>query len=146
MTLTEKQFNRFCTKIVIEPISGCWFWTGSLDSNGYPRVNINSINRRAHIISYEHFKGAVPLNMDCHHVCKNKHCVNPNHIKVISRYNHKQLHLGENIKAQQTHCINGHEFTEENTYYRCYRNWTQRACNTCRRETSKRFRLTGGMP
>ena|SRR5690606_8026987 len=39
-------------------------------------------------------------------------------------------------RAGATHCVNGHEFTEENTYWEP-RGWG-RACKKCRREAGRR--------
>lgn len=40
------------------------------------------------------------------------------------------------INADKTHCVNGHEFTPENTYL-----WRgKRKCIECRNEGARRFR------
>lgn len=40
-------------------------------------------------------------------------------------------------RPQKTHCTNGHEMTEENTYVKA-NGWRQ--CRTCKRETLRRWR------
>ena len=46
--------------------------------------------------------------------------------------------------AARTHCKNGHEFTEENTYYPP--NHNRRTCRTCVREAQQRHRNKGATP
>lgn len=41
--------------------------------------------RLAHRIFFEEFNGAIPPGFDLHHVCYNRACVNPDHLKVTTR-------------------------------------------------------------
>lgn len=47
-------------------------------------------------------------------------------------------------RRNRTHCKNGHEYTEENTYWYTRGNWTWRVCRICNKESSNfRARLYG---
>ena len=65
------------------------------------------------------------------HLCRVRHCVNPDHMRVCTR---KENLLAEgslspaNINKRKTVCNSGHEYTPENTYY--YPNGT-RGCVIC---------------
>ncbi len=65
------------------PASGCWFFMGYL-SNGYGKIPIrrNCVQRdfMAHRISYELYKGPIPLGLNILHHCDVPCCVNPNHL------------------------------------------------------------------
>jgi hypothetical protein len=56
--------------------------------------------------------GPIPEGLTIDHLCKNPGCVRPDHLEAVT--------MRENIRrgswASRTHCINGHEYTEENTY------------------------------
>jgi HNH endonuclease len=57
--------------------TGCWLWTGSLDSKGYGQINFNGKICRAHRLSYVVYKGTIPPGKEvCHH-CDFKWCICP---------------------------------------------------------------------
>ena len=73
------------------------------------------------------------------HLCKNRKCVNPDHLEVISGKENTLRGMGPTaINARRTHCVNGHEFTPENTYIRP--DDGARDCRTCAREAKRRQR------
>lgn len=91
----------------------CWDWTGYLQ-RGYGRIKDNSKQRRAHRWAYEAFVGPISRGLTIDHLCRNRACVNPAHLEVVS--------AGENvlrgyapaaINARKTHCKYGHRFTVE---------------------------------
>jgi hypothetical protein len=112
----------------------CWFWTGTVGSDGYGRTRIRLPDGRmchaAHRAVYEVFVGPIPEGLELDHLCRNRACVRPEHLDPVTRE--------ENIRRipppePATHCGNGHEFTEENT------RWV-RVCVTCSRDSTARYR------
>lgn len=61
-----------------------------------------------------------------HHVCKQRRCVNPEHLRASTPAEHNVLHA-----LEITRCVNGHAYTPENTYV--YPNG-RRDCRVCRVE------------
>lgn len=55
----------------------CWNWNGFIESNGYG-------SRLAHRRVYEVFVGKIPMGMQLDHLCKNRKCVNPEHLEVVT--------------------------------------------------------------
>ena len=121
--------DRFMAKVCIAEESGCWQWTGALKANGYGSFCAGGRNSvtYAHRWSYEHHIGRIPDGFHIDHLCRNRACVNPGHLEpVTARTN---LLRGEGLtarRAAQTHCGNGHEFTEDNVYVK------PNGCRDCR--------------
>jgi HNH endonuclease len=68
-----------------DPETGCWIWSGKLQQNGYGRTRVNGRVVMAHRASYEHFRGPIPSGLVIDHLCRNRACVNPDHLEVVTR-------------------------------------------------------------
>lgn len=112
----------------------CWPWMAALNDKGYGHFTLKRFEAngsRAHRISVLLSGRDIPEGMVVDHVCKNRRCVNPSHLRVVTqKENVTQNSLSyQAINAAKTHCIRGHEFTPENTYLRS----EGRRCRTCRK-------------
>jgi hypothetical protein len=133
--------SRFWNKV--EPTdNGCWLWTAYIGPGGYGVFNFNGPSRVAHRIAYEVLVGPVPEGMECDHLCRVRHCVNPAHLEAVtSRENTIRGDAGlwrKNICAAMTHCVHGHPFDEENTWIRNWRG--HRQCRTCAKKATRDWR------
>lgn len=120
--------------------SGCWEWRKSVDSDGYGRTDLSkgALRRtcQAHRVSYAVYRGPIPDGLTIDHLCRNRRCVNPDHLEAVSgRENTLRGDGPSAIHAKKTHCHNGHEFDAENTYVRNGR----RNCRTCHRASVARY-------
>jgi len=83
-------------------------------------------------------RGTIPYKLELDHLCRVKHCCNPDHLEAVTHYTN--LHRGASIQARnakKTHCKWGHEFTPENTYI--IPSGAGRACRACKANTSRRL-------
>jgi hypothetical protein len=63
---------------------GCWPWPGSMREDGYGHIFRNGKHYRAHRAVYQYFKGAIPAWLELDHTCRNKACVNPDHLEPVT--------------------------------------------------------------
>jgi len=65
--LDEKELRRFRDSCTIDPITGCWDWSGPTQKDGYGwfsfQLDYEYKQRAAHIVSYNHFVGVVPTGL-----------------------------------------------------------------------------------
>lgn len=63
----------------------CWIWQRSLDHRGYARVDGRRGNSGLlHRIMYESRKGVIPHAMQLDHLCRQRSCVNPDHLEPVT--------------------------------------------------------------
>lgn len=116
--LTIKDVDRFWSKV--EKTEGCWHWKAAISSTGYGVFRIAWADiptgrlLYAHRVAYELVKGDIPEGLHLDHLCRVTNCVNPSHLEAVT----PQVNVDRGLGAKRTHCIRGHEMTEENTYYR----------------------------
>lgn len=136
--------KRLIARRVISP-SGCWEWQGALSNNGYGKMSIPTNYRSyVHRTAYEVFVGPIPEGLHvCHH-CDNRRCFNPAHLFVGTNYDNLDAKAKGRIRNQntgKTHCIRGHEFTEETTRFILRDGKVQRCCRICFRAHVRAWQL-----
>ncbi len=120
----------------------CWPWlmyvihADGNSSQGYGGItwveNGKTDSMYAHRAMYIAFKGD-PGERVIDHMCRNRSCVNPGHLRAMSTVENSR----ENRFYFLTACLNGHEFTPENTYFKRRGpndERVRRGCRTCDRK------------
>lgn len=135
--ITQKNLYRFWDKVLFT--TDCWEWQRGLDKDGYGQLTINTKKIKPHRFSYELYKGKIPEGLEIDHLCRNRKCVNPNHLELVTHQENikrgDKTNLGLYNKVK-THCKRGHEFNKENSYF--YK--TQRMCKICLTIRTKIYR------
>lgn len=137
LIITKPKIKHFMTKIN-KVDSGCWEWTGYVKPNGYGQfAQPGSQIVYAHRWIYAAIKGEIPEGYDIDHLCRNRKCVNPDHLEAVTRLENLKrspIYRG-NVKSAMTHCPSGHPYDESNTYNVPGR--SHRLCRKCRYERNK---------
>lgn len=131
--------------------TGCVEWTGTLSDDGYGkavvgyRAHARPVRRYAHVVSFEMWRGAVPTGLELDHTCRNRRCINPDHLEPVTRkvnvrrgaLPHLMRDPGFRPKrALVETCKNGHAMSGENVG----RNEKRRWCRACKRAVSQKGR------
>lgn len=87
----------------IDKKTGCWVFENKLEHNGYGRICINYKRIRAHRYFYEKYKGLIKKGLMLDHLCRNRACVNPEHLEQVSCV--ENIHRGERCKLNKQKII-----------------------------------------
>lgn len=139
MQLDSIDVSRFWEKV--SKTDNCWNWTGQKSEKGYGLFSVQRKRKRAHQIAYLLSVGPIPDGLQLDHLCRNKSCVNPEHLEpVTSRENTMRgikyrVYTQGKPRKRKEFCKYGHPMSGDNLYIRPN---GQNSCKTCLREAAKR--------
>lgn len=131
---TERDEARFWAKVALPNEQGCMLWLGAKDVNGYGKLTKDKVQYYAHRVSYALAGSQLAPGTELRQSCRVRHCVSPLHLSSQKRA--QEAHIARVItQLAKTHCGNGHEYADANTY----RHFTgYRVCRACKRISRQR--------
>lgn len=78
----------------LEKTSTCWYLAGRARSNGYTVIQINGVKMSGHRFAYAAFVADIPDRGEIDHLCRDRACVNPAHLELVTR--------SENLRRRDT--------------------------------------------
>jgi len=141
--LDKRLPDRFWDKVEAVSETGCWRWTAGL-RNGYGHYWAGvDRTRYAHRVSYEAFACEISKGLVLDHLCRNRKCVNPSHLEVVT---HKvNILRGEGACAKHARkalCSQGHSYDK---VYKTGKQKGMRYCGTCKNKRQRARRLRNRM-
>ncbi len=120
--------DRFWSSIVV--VESCWHWTKRVSGqNGYAHFKVDGRDRLAHRWAYEHFRGPIPGGRQIDHLCRNRDCVNPEHMEIVTPLVNTQRGFSPStITKRLGVCRRGHPMTDDNL---CPSSYGRKICRTC---------------
>ena len=133
--ISEERQLAFWSYVNKRPTNGCWNWAGGKSKHGYGSffVDRNRRSARVHRVAWELLRGHIPEDLTIDHLCKNKLCVNPDHMEIVTR----SINSSRGAGGQKTHCRNGHALTPDNLV-KVAKRPNFRACRECTKARRRR--------
>lgn len=100
----------------VEKTNTCWNWQGKLRPDGYGQVNSYGEVLLPHRISYALANNGVMPKAHVDHICHNRSCVNPDHLRLVTRKQNMENRSGAS-KVSSTG-IRGVEWCKAKNKYR----------------------------
>lgn len=132
--------DRFMAKV--EKTEACWLWVGCVHPGGYGKFFVRKVQSRtilvyAHRWSYEHFIGPIPDGLEVDHLCRVRHCVNPDHLEPVTKAENvarvPKSAYGNRRGCFEVVCKRGHPRSEDNLT-------PDRHCRICARRFKQKSR------
>jgi len=106
----------------------CWIWQGQVNAKGYSYFKLQrkvKYSGAAHRILYLLIKGTIAQGLQLDHLCRNKLCINPDHLEPVTGI--------ENCRRipyyNRSYCLHGHSMSGNNVGYR--KDHYGRYCKRC---------------
>ena len=107
----------------------CWQWTGQT-KNHYGFATLSGKRDYAHRVSWKAYRGEIPEGLELDHLCRNRLCVNPWHLELVTGAINKQR-----AHPARTTCPAGHPYAGDNLYVNP--NSGGKFCRTCHRKRER---------
>lgn len=94
-------------------VADCWLWTRGIKSHGYGNAAFGGRFWNAHRLVWEQLVGPIPDGVQLDHLCRVRHCVNPDHLEPVTPATNSQ----RGSTARKRWCKRGHDLWDSHNLY-----------------------------
>lgn len=145
VVVPERVAERAYTRISHIEDDGCKISSYSVANHGYAQVGWSANGKSqmvlAHRAAWVHVNGQVPLGMTLDHICKNKRCVNTDHLRMLPNFENARRTNGDDWELG--YCRNGHSSEHLGEVARRTKAGERRfgvECKLCKKEHWRKYR------
>jgi hypothetical protein len=134
----------------VDATGDCWQWIGPATGSGYGDFRLKpepgpGSRVRSHRYAWEYLVGPIPESLTLDHLCRNRRCVNPDHLEPTTRGVNVLRGFSPPVRvhrSNRTTCKHGHPWDAKNTA------WDVKGHRYCRRcsadSMARRRKMKGG--
>lgn len=129
--------NLIKTRAEIRGPNECWLWRGTISQRGYGRFIFKGKTKTAHRVSFELVKGPIPTGLVIDHMCRNKICINPGHLRAVTPKTNTLSGISVTaVNSRKKKCKRGHPLSGYNLILKK----KGRACRECQKLHSYKYK------
>lgn len=138
--------ERITSRIVVDPVTGCWLWQGALTRDGYGIVSVDGKTMLVHRVMYALHVEDIPVQPDgkpyaVDHMndergpCRSRNCCNPSHLQAVPWGENSKFVIPWNRKKET--CPKGHEYDRVSVDRKGVQRRHCRTCDRANRQAAK---------
>lgn len=132
--MPQSSEDKFWMRVEKRQPDECWKWKGPISKKGYGVFNYGKNVVGAHRVHFL-MNGLIHKDMVVDHVCRNRACVNPRHLRLVT---HRQNAIENSVSfsavnAAKKKCVRGHALVGESVRIRDSAKGPIRECLVCKR-------------
>jgi hypothetical protein len=114
--------------------NGCLVWPMRRNGAGYGCIGMGGRNMLAHRVAFILSKGPIPDGMPLDHLCRNRACINPDHLEIVTHT--ENVRRGVRCYRDTGVCARGHSLHD------AYRSSGRLTCRQCALASYRRVRAS----
>jgi hypothetical protein len=138
--LSSPELASFESKFTTGAPDECWLWQAGTDGNGYGSFWLRGGNFAAHRVALTVARGALDPFRVIDHLCRNRACVNPDHLEETTVQCNTARGIGPTAAAATARlvgrCVNGHDIGAVGLH----KQGAVLTCGKCGRDRVARYR------